>query len=198
MLPLRSPEVEKEVLHAQRENRIIIPCFHRDVSKNEIKWNLSKLQGIEFDERYDLARKLYSKITKIQENSGKRQAGTTSETKEDSTYKGVSKNYPQPTTIKDKKKHSWINPKIVIPIIAAAIVASILVFTVVSTITAPPPETTTTASPPETTTTAPLSSVNKDNNKWEQFNEMASGKSGRKQMKGIIVQERYNSTINKR
>ena len=62
---LRSTEVETEVLQAQRENKIIIPCFHRDVSENEIKWNLSKIQGIEFDERYELARKLYSKVKKI-------------------------------------------------------------------------------------------------------------------------------------
>ena len=34
---LRSKEVEKEVLQAQRENKTIIPCIHRDVSHGEIK-----------------------------------------------------------------------------------------------------------------------------------------------------------------
>jgi tetratricopeptide (TPR) repeat protein len=64
---LRSPEIETEVLQAQRENKLIIPCFHTYVRKNEVKWNLSKVQGIdEFEERHELARKLYSKIIKSQ------------------------------------------------------------------------------------------------------------------------------------
>ena len=59
---LRSIEIEKEVLQAQRENRKIIPCIHRDVRHAEIKWDLARLQGIEFDDKYELARKLFSKI----------------------------------------------------------------------------------------------------------------------------------------
>jgi tetratricopeptide (TPR) repeat protein len=68
---LRSPHVEQEVLQAQRENKKIIPCFHRYVSKNQIKWNLSRFQGVEFDNKYDLARDLYYKIEKSQTERSK-------------------------------------------------------------------------------------------------------------------------------
>ena len=85
---LRSLEVEKEVLQAQRENKTIIPCFHRYVSKNEIKWDLSKIQGIEFHNNYQLARSLYQRIIRIQKIVGKNQgsisessSNTSSETK---------------------------------------------------------------------------------------------------------------------
>jgi hypothetical protein len=59
---LDSQEVEKEVLQAQRENKKIIPCFHKDVESNDIKWGLGNYQGIKFDEKYDLARQLYSRV----------------------------------------------------------------------------------------------------------------------------------------
>jgi hypothetical protein len=59
---LRSTEVEKEVLQAQREKKKIIPCIHRDVSYDEIKWNLKSIQGVEFQDKYELSRILYSKI----------------------------------------------------------------------------------------------------------------------------------------
>jgi hypothetical protein len=59
---LRSLEVEKEVLQAQRENKKIIPSIHKDVDYNEIKWNLKSIQGIEFQDKYELSRVLYSKI----------------------------------------------------------------------------------------------------------------------------------------
>ena len=68
---LISKEVEKEVLQAQRENKIIIPCIHSDISYDEIKWDLSKFQVIEFDDKYDLARNLYSRIVKIQNKNRK-------------------------------------------------------------------------------------------------------------------------------
>jgi len=61
---IRSKDVEKEVLRAQKENKIIIPCIHKDVGIDNIKWNLDRYQGIEFNNEYDLARKLYSKIEK--------------------------------------------------------------------------------------------------------------------------------------
>jgi hypothetical protein len=181
---LLSPEVEKEVLRAQRENKIIIPCFHRDVSKNEIKWNLDKFQGIEFEERYELVRKLYPKITRIQKDSGKRSGGTSSNTKEDSTDKGVSKSkdtsssssaikegkeenkreeqYYYPHTVKEEKKlqQSWISPKILIPIIIVAVVGSIIAFAVFNTTTTTPSSETDVPPPntPETTTTTTPSS----------------------------------------
>lgn len=68
---LRSSEIEKEVLQAQRENKMIIPCIHRDVRYDDIKWSLNKLQGIEFEDKYELARNLYSRIGKSQEKGHK-------------------------------------------------------------------------------------------------------------------------------
>ena len=60
---LRSTEVEKEVRQAQREKKTIIPCIHRDVSYDEIKWDLKSIQGVEFQDKYELSRDLYSKIS---------------------------------------------------------------------------------------------------------------------------------------
>jgi tetratricopeptide (TPR) repeat protein len=68
---LRSAEIEKEVLQAQRENKTIIPCIHKDVSHGEIKWDLAKLQGIEFDDKYELARNLFSRIEKSKQKNHK-------------------------------------------------------------------------------------------------------------------------------
>jgi hypothetical protein len=62
---LQSPHVENEVLQAQREKKRIIPCFHRNVSASDIKWELDKIQGVRFEDRYELARNLYSRVSKI-------------------------------------------------------------------------------------------------------------------------------------
>ena len=62
---LRSTEIEKEILQAKSENKTIIPCIHKDVRYEEVKWDLAKLQGIEFADKFDLARNLYSKIDGI-------------------------------------------------------------------------------------------------------------------------------------
>ena len=59
---LKSAEIEKEVLQAQRENKKIIPCFFRDIEKHEKKWGLENIQGIKFDDKFELSRNLYSKI----------------------------------------------------------------------------------------------------------------------------------------
>lgn len=59
---LRSSEVEKEVLQAQNKNKKIIPCFYKGINRDEIKWGLENLQGIEFTTEYQLARDIYSKI----------------------------------------------------------------------------------------------------------------------------------------
>lgn len=67
---LRSSEIEKEVLQAKKEKKIIIPCIHRDVSHDEIKWDLAKYQGIEFRE-YELARNLFSRIERSKQKSHK-------------------------------------------------------------------------------------------------------------------------------
>jgi hypothetical protein len=60
---LQSPHVENEVLQAQKEKKIIIPCFHRTVIGSDIKWGLDTIQGVEFDEKYELARNIQSKIS---------------------------------------------------------------------------------------------------------------------------------------
>jgi sugar lactone lactonase YvrE len=59
---LRSPHVEREVLQAQKENKKIIPCFFRNINPNKIRWELDKIQGVEFSDKYELARELDSKI----------------------------------------------------------------------------------------------------------------------------------------
>ena len=74
---LKSPNVEKEVLRAQLDKKRIIPCVHRNVTLRSVgytnsKWGLEKIQGIEFDNGYDLARDLYFKIEQYQNGDGKK------------------------------------------------------------------------------------------------------------------------------
>jgi tetratricopeptide (TPR) repeat protein len=59
---LQSPHVEREVLQAQKEKKKIIPCFFRGINPTKIKWEMEKIQGVEFSDKYELARDLYSKI----------------------------------------------------------------------------------------------------------------------------------------
>lgn len=59
---LTSTYVENEVLQAQKQNKIIVPCKYEDVEYSEIRWGLEKVQGIEFPNRSELTRKLYPKI----------------------------------------------------------------------------------------------------------------------------------------
>lgn len=59
---LESQHVANEVLQAQRENKTIIPCFHRTVINSDIKWGLERIQGVEFNNEFQLARDLHSKI----------------------------------------------------------------------------------------------------------------------------------------
>jgi tetratricopeptide (TPR) repeat protein len=59
---LQSPHVETEISQARRDKKKIIPCFHRSVRNNDIKWGLNKIQGVEFEDKFELARNLYSKI----------------------------------------------------------------------------------------------------------------------------------------
>ena len=71
---LASPHVEKEVLQAQRDKKRIIPCVHRNVELRGVgyansKWGLEKIQGIEFNNEYNLARDLYLKIEQYQKNA---------------------------------------------------------------------------------------------------------------------------------
>ena len=55
---LKSLEVEKEVLEARKQNKIIIPCRYRGISWTELKWDLNKLQGFDFDNKNSLIRQL--------------------------------------------------------------------------------------------------------------------------------------------
>ena len=59
---LQSEHVQNEVLQAQRLKKRIIPCFHRNVRESDIKWGLNKIQGVEFEEKYEVARNLYTRI----------------------------------------------------------------------------------------------------------------------------------------
>jgi uncharacterized protein YjbI with pentapeptide repeats len=59
---LKSAEVNKEVEEALRQNKVIIPCKLEGLKWEEVKWNLSGFQGIEFEDRYVLARALYQRI----------------------------------------------------------------------------------------------------------------------------------------
>jgi tetratricopeptide (TPR) repeat protein len=84
---LKSSEVEKEVLQAQKENKKIIPCIFRDIRKDSIRWGLEKIQGMKFTNEYQLARDLYPKIdieTNIPSDKGTDSIiGSTSKTMED-------------------------------------------------------------------------------------------------------------------
>jgi hypothetical protein len=61
---LHSPHVSNEVLQAQREKKRIIPCLHKTLGHSDIKWGLDKIQGIDFYDKFELARNLYSKISR--------------------------------------------------------------------------------------------------------------------------------------
>ena len=56
---LMSSYVENEVLKAQKQNKIIVPCKHEHVDYSEFKWGLQENQGIEFSDKYELALNLY-------------------------------------------------------------------------------------------------------------------------------------------
>ena len=62
---LNSPHVENEVLQAQKENKTIIPCFFRDINPNKIKLGLEKIKGVEFSDKYELARDLAKLLSKV-------------------------------------------------------------------------------------------------------------------------------------
>lgn len=93
---LQSTHVRDEILQAQREHKRIIPCFHKDVGEGDITWGLSKIQGVEFTEKYELARDLYSEILRPQTGSKKDISGIftlpsipSTGTKEDPKYTKV-------------------------------------------------------------------------------------------------------------
>jgi hypothetical protein len=79
---LHSPHIEREVLQAQKENKKIIPCFFRGINPNKIKWGIDKIRAIEFSDKYELARDLYSKIA-FQNFSVKNRGGVVDLTSKD-------------------------------------------------------------------------------------------------------------------
>jgi len=46
--------VEVEVLQAQREKKVIILCFRRNVKSSDIKWDLNTMHGVQFADKTDL------------------------------------------------------------------------------------------------------------------------------------------------
>ena len=55
---LKSPEVNKEVQEAIRQEKRIIPCKWHALDWRDVKWELAGFQGLEFEEKYPLARDL--------------------------------------------------------------------------------------------------------------------------------------------
>jgi len=59
---LRSGEVEKEVLQAQRERKKIVPAKYKNIRFDEVPWGLNTHQGIEFESKDEIVTRLYEKI----------------------------------------------------------------------------------------------------------------------------------------
>ena len=76
---LKSNYVENEVLQAQKQNKIIVPCIHERVEYSNIKWNLNKIQGIEFSDKYELVLSLYPKIKDYTDLSEEKQINMSKE-----------------------------------------------------------------------------------------------------------------------
>lgn len=103
---LQSVHVENEILQVQREKKKIIPCFHRDVRRDDIKWGLEKIQGIEFTDKYGLARSLYSKIVSS-ENIAMPNAITSSIKTEIRRRAASSRSPISETNYSNDKQHSY-------------------------------------------------------------------------------------------
>ncbi len=55
---LKSPDVEKEVVLAKKEDKRIIPCIYKGIDLKDIKWSLQEIQGPIFEDKFDLIRKI--------------------------------------------------------------------------------------------------------------------------------------------
>ena len=145
---LQSPHIENEVLQAQNEKKRIIPCIHRTLRDSHIKWGLNKIQGVEFDYKFELARNLYSKIiqnksaVKVNDNSNTPDMKMNShidnletDHASDSTYKSRNRNG---SSLGNIHKIKTINLKILIPIIATGCRSSNNACFIVSGIVPPP------------------------------------------------------------
>jgi len=71
---LISQHVDKEVLQAKRDKKRIIPCVHRYVGVAHSKWGLEKIQGITFNNEYNLARELMNIIEQFKKKDGNKLA----------------------------------------------------------------------------------------------------------------------------
>src|ERR687897_1154782 len=92
---LQSPHVKNEYLQAQREHKRIIPCFHKDVGEGDITWGLSKIQGVEFTDKYELARDLYAEVVERKTESKKDISGV---------FTTPSVQSPKPMEVKEVRK----------------------------------------------------------------------------------------------
>jgi tetratricopeptide (TPR) repeat protein len=129
---LKSEHVEKEVSQAQQANKLLIPCFHKFVNKNNrLKWGLDRIQGIDFEDKYDLILNLSSKIeeslpeggssTKIQDGAPKMPKSTPSskskewylkraeDFKEIGLYKKAEEMYDAITKLDSDDSTAWLN-----------------------------------------------------------------------------------------
>jgi len=61
---LKSLEVEKEVMESIEQRKRIIPARYKGVSWNDLKWDLNKIHGIEFENKNSLIRSLDEVIFK--------------------------------------------------------------------------------------------------------------------------------------
>jgi len=147
--------------------KTIIPCFHKDIIDSNIKWGLDKIQGVEFDDKYELARIIRYKIA----NKGGI-FGSSSKTVEvtnapDPLIKSDIDRVPhfiKKGKQKKDNKHILVTKSkiIVIPLIALAIIIGVIVsvsYFKIETIT--PSNTTKTITPSNTTKTITPSNTTK-------------------------------------
>jgi hypothetical protein len=151
---LYSPHVENEVLLAQREKKRIIPCVHKTLRHTNIKWGLNEIQGVTFDDKYELARNLYSKI--LNTDSPPPTASFIQPQPKVSNTTAGTEQYPSPVTPRSnetpfnkwtsKPVNKWLLP--ILPIILVALIGIGVALSIQQS-HQPQPSTTTT---PSTTT----------------------------------------------
>jgi hypothetical protein len=124
--------VERELVQAQRQNKTIIPCFHRDISINELKWNLGSLQGIEFDDKYELARKLSSKVSRIRREPlleskvNPRANETSGSTGEPSQYISKPTHQKDPSVLRKRSRRKKLALALLVLLITAVAIAFVI------------------------------------------------------------------------
>jgi hypothetical protein len=51
---LASSKVEKEIIEAKNQKKIIIACIYHEIPLNELKWDLNKLKSFKFNDKNSL------------------------------------------------------------------------------------------------------------------------------------------------